>query len=105
MSWKKPLPWREGRGGKISIALPSFASPRAHGRVVLGDGSRLSRAHHCPDAGAVEKSHRRRDHFDLWSNGSFPQLSAFGVLMFLILIVLVSVGQTVGKRFGVQEQV
>jgi hypothetical protein len=25
--------------------------------------------------------------------------------MFLILIVLVSVGQTVGKRFGVQEQV
>jgi len=43
--------------------------------------------------------------FDLWSNGSFPQLSAFGVLMFAILIVLVSVGQTVGKRFGVQEQV
>jgi iron(III) transport system permease protein len=43
--------------------------------------------------------------FDLWSNGSFPQLSAFGVLMFVILIVLVSVGQIVGKRFGVQEQV
>jgi iron(III) transport system permease protein len=43
--------------------------------------------------------------FDLWSNGSFPQLSAFGVLMFVILIVLVTVGQTVGKRFGVQEQV
>jgi len=43
--------------------------------------------------------------FDLWSNGSFPQLSAFGVLMFVILIVLVSVGQTVSKRFGVQEQV
>jgi iron(III) transport system permease protein len=43
--------------------------------------------------------------FDLWSNGSFPQLSAFGVLMFVILIVLVSIGQTVGKRFGVQEQV
>ena len=43
--------------------------------------------------------------FDLWSNGSFPQLSTFGVLMFVILIVLVSVGQTVGKRFGVQEQV
>jgi iron(III) transport system permease protein len=43
--------------------------------------------------------------FDLWSNGSFPQLSAFGVLMFVILIVLVSVGQAVGKRFGVQEQV
>ena len=43
--------------------------------------------------------------FDLWFNGSFPQLSAFGVLMFVILIVLVTVGQTVGKRFGVQEQV
>ena len=43
--------------------------------------------------------------FDLWSNGSFPQLSAFGVLMFVILIALVSIGQTVGKRFGVQEQV
>jgi iron(III) transport system permease protein len=43
--------------------------------------------------------------FDLWSNGSFPQLSAFGVLMFVILILLVSLGQTVGKRFGVQEQV
>ena len=43
--------------------------------------------------------------YDLWSNGSFPQLSAFGVLMFVILIVLVSVGQTVGKRFGVQEQI
>jgi iron(III) transport system permease protein len=42
--------------------------------------------------------------YDLWSNGSFPQLSAFGVLMFIILIVLVSVGQAVGKRFGVQEQ-
>ena len=42
--------------------------------------------------------------FDLWSNGSFPQLSAFGVLMFVILIVLVSIGQTVGRRFGVQEQ-
>jgi iron(III) transport system permease protein len=43
--------------------------------------------------------------FDLWSNGSFPQLSAFGVFMFVILILLVSLGQTVGKRFGVQEQV
>jgi iron(III) transport system permease protein len=43
--------------------------------------------------------------FDLWSNGSFPQLSAFGVLIFLLLIVLVSIGQSIGKRFGVQEQV
>jgi iron(III) transport system permease protein len=43
--------------------------------------------------------------YDLWSNGSFPQLSAFGVLIFGLLIALVSIGQAVGKRFGVQEQV
>ena len=41
--------------------------------------------------------------FDLWDNGSFPQLSAFGVIIFALLIVLVLIGQTVGKRFGVQE--
>ncbi|MGE5215458.1 MAG: ABC transporter permease [Chloroflexota bacterium] len=43
--------------------------------------------------------------YDLWENGSFPQLSAFGVLVFGLLIVLVLLGQTIGKRFGVQEQV
>ncbi len=43
--------------------------------------------------------------YDLWENGSFPQLSAFGVLIFGLLIVLVLLGQTIGKRFGVQEQV
>jgi iron(III) transport system permease protein len=42
--------------------------------------------------------------YDLWENGSFPQLSAFGVLIFALLIVLVAIGQAVGKRFGVQEQ-
>jgi iron(III) transport system permease protein len=42
--------------------------------------------------------------FDLWDNGSFPQLSAFGVLIFALLIVLVVIGQAIGKRFGVQEQ-
>ena len=42
--------------------------------------------------------------FDLWDNGSFPQLSAFGVLIFALLIVLVVIGQAVGKQFGVQEQ-
>jgi iron(III) transport system permease protein len=41
--------------------------------------------------------------YDLWSNGSFPQLSAFGVIIFVLLIALVSIGQAVGKRFGVQE--
>jgi len=43
--------------------------------------------------------------YDLWENGSFPELSAFGVLIFALLIVLVAIGQAVGKRFGVQEQV
>jgi iron(III) transport system permease protein len=41
--------------------------------------------------------------YDLWSNGSFPQLSAFGVIIFGLLIALVSIGQAVGKRFGLQE--
>jgi iron(III) transport system permease protein len=41
--------------------------------------------------------------YDLWSNGSFPQLSAFGVIIFGLLILLVSIGQLVEKRFGVQE--
>jgi iron(III) transport system permease protein len=42
--------------------------------------------------------------YDLWENGSFPELSAFGVLIFALLIVLVLLGQTIGKRFGVQEE-
>jgi hypothetical protein len=42
--------------------------------------------------------------FDLWSSGSFPQLSAFGVLIFAMLIFLVSLSQSIGKRFGVREQ-
>jgi iron(III) transport system permease protein len=43
--------------------------------------------------------------YDLWENGSFPQLSAFGVLIFGLLIVLVAIAQALGKRFGVQEQI
>ena len=43
--------------------------------------------------------------FDLWSNGSFQQLSAFGVLMFTILIILVSIAQNVSARYGIQERV
>lgn len=42
--------------------------------------------------------------YDLWETGSFQQLSAFGVLMFFLLIVLVSIAQMIGKRFGIQEQ-
>lgn len=42
--------------------------------------------------------------FDLWSNGSFQQLSAFGVVMFTLLIVLVSIVQRISKRYGIREQ-
>ena len=43
--------------------------------------------------------------YDLWTNGSFQQLSAFGVLMFTILIVLVSIAQKISARYGIQERV
>jgi iron(III) transport system permease protein len=42
--------------------------------------------------------------YDLWSNGSFPQLSAFGVIIFGLLIALVWLGQSIGKRFGIEDQ-
>lgn len=41
--------------------------------------------------------------FDLWSTGRFTQLAAFGVIMFLILIALISLSHLLSKRFGVQE--
>jgi iron(III) transport system permease protein len=43
--------------------------------------------------------------YDLWSNGSFQQLSAFGVLMFSILIILVSIAQKISARYGIQERI
>jgi iron(III) transport system permease protein len=43
--------------------------------------------------------------FDLWSNGSFTQLSAFGVVMFTLLIVLVTIAQKISARYGIQERV
>jgi iron(III) transport system permease protein len=43
--------------------------------------------------------------FDLWSNGSFQQLSAFGVVMFTVLIVLVSIAQRISARYGIQERI
>ena len=43
--------------------------------------------------------------FDLWSNGSFSLLSAFGVVMFTLLIVLVSIAQKISSRYGIQERV
>src|SRR5262245_50995096 len=41
---------------------------------------------------------------DLWEEGSFLLLSAFGVLMFLLLMALSIVAFQLGRRFGVQEQ-
>jgi iron(III) transport system permease protein len=42
--------------------------------------------------------------FDLWEEGSFLLLSAFGVVMFLLLMALSALAYSVGRRFGVQEQ-
>ena len=43
--------------------------------------------------------------FDLWDNGSFQELSAFGVLMFGLLIALVSVAHKFGKQHGIEGQI
>ena len=40
----------------------------------------------------------------LWENGSFMQLSAFGVLIFILLIALVTLSHWLSKRYGVKEQ-
>ena len=43
--------------------------------------------------------------FDLWEEGSFLLLSAFGVLMFLLLMIAErTIAYAIGRRFGVQEQ-
>ena len=42
--------------------------------------------------------------FDLWEEGSFLLLSAFAVLMFILLIALSAVAHSISRRFGVQEQ-
>jgi iron(III) transport system permease protein len=41
---------------------------------------------------------------DLWEEGSFLLLSAFGVVMFLVLMALASIAWSISRRFGVQEQ-
>ena len=43
--------------------------------------------------------------FDLWEEGSFLLLSAFGVMMFLLLMALSAIAWSIGRRFGVQEQI
>jgi iron(III) transport system permease protein len=42
--------------------------------------------------------------FDLWEEGSFLLLSAFAVLMFILLMILTTLAYAIGRRFGVQEQ-
>lgn len=42
--------------------------------------------------------------YDLWERGSFMQLSAFGVVMFIVLIGLVAIAHAIGSRYGVKEQ-
>jgi iron(III) transport system permease protein len=41
---------------------------------------------------------------DFWEQGSFLKLSAFGVLMFALLIALVGISHWIGRRYGVQDQ-
>ena len=43
--------------------------------------------------------------YDLWENGSFQALSAFGVMMFTVLMVLVAISHLISKRYGVEEQI
>jgi iron(III) transport system permease protein len=40
--------------------------------------------------------------WELWENGQYVELSAFGVLFMLALLVLVLVAQAVGRRYGVK---
>jgi iron(III) transport system permease protein len=42
--------------------------------------------------------------YDLWETGSIVKLSAFGVLMFALLISLVLISHRVSKRYGIQDQ-
>lgn len=41
--------------------------------------------------------------WELWQNGQYVELSAFGVMMMAALFVFVMVAQLLGKRFGIRE--
>jgi iron(III) transport system permease protein len=41
--------------------------------------------------------------WELWENGQYVELSAFGVLLIVALFLLVMIAQYVGKKFGVKE--
>jgi iron(III) transport system permease protein len=41
---------------------------------------------------------------DYWEQGSFLKLSAFGVIMFAVLLVIVLISHRISRNYGVQEQ-
>jgi iron(III) transport system permease protein len=41
--------------------------------------------------------------WELWQNGQYVELSAFGVMLIAALFVIVIIAQLVGRRFGVSE--
>jgi iron(III) transport system permease protein len=41
--------------------------------------------------------------WELWQNGQYVELSAFGVMMMAALFLFVMVAQVLGKRFGIKE--
>jgi iron(III) transport system permease protein len=41
--------------------------------------------------------------WELWQNGQYVELSAFGVMLIAVLFVIVMIAQIVGRRFGVSE--
>jgi iron(III) transport system permease protein len=41
--------------------------------------------------------------WELWQNGQYVELSALGVMLIVALFFLVTVAQSVGRRFGIAE--
>ena len=41
--------------------------------------------------------------WEFWQNGQYVELSAFGVMLILVLFAFVMLAQLLGKRFGVKE--
>ena len=41
--------------------------------------------------------------WELWQNGQYTQLSAFGVMLIIALFIFVLVAQLISKRFGIRE--
>jgi len=41
--------------------------------------------------------------WELWENGQYVELSALGVMFILMLLVLVTISQALGKKFGIKD--